>query len=284
MVDKVCVVATILFVVANILRAAEIAQFHNRDHFDYKLMKDFDGSYIQSEWSWRMDNSGLTLASGVVNALAWFVFSIPILQVVWIQSMRGTRNIGLHVTVALFAIGGAVTELLSRLIYIGSSNSMAWMAKDFNLSNWLGGGQGDDLGWKSLELVNIAVRGILLWVDAIEWLFLAGIFTLLGVSVLQGTEHLFGVRWAGFGAVMACMAVFDFAADILRFESWRTFSEVAMLISAINRLVLFPIWLLWLARLLPKAEAAALAASSTPTDATAKLTADLALNDESSLT
>jgi hypothetical protein len=198
--------------------------------------------------------------------------------------MKGTRSIGLHVTVGMFAIGGATTELLSRLIYIGSSNAMEWMSKDFNLSNWLGGGQGDDLGWKSLELVHIAVRGILLWVDAIEWLFLAGIFTLLGVSVLGGTEQLFGLRWAGFGAVMAVLSVFDFAAEILRFESWRTFSEVAMLISAINRLVLFPIWLLWLSRLLPKAEAAARATSSTPTDATAKRTVDAALNDESPLT
>ena len=119
---------------------------------------------------------------------------------------------------------------------------------DFNLSNWLGGDEDDNIGWRVLEIAYFLLEGTLLWIDAVEWLFLSAMLTLLYISVRSHQERLLGIRWARLGLVMAFLCFVDFASDILRFQSWRTFSMVALGITVISRLILLPIWLVWLGR------------------------------------
>jgi hypothetical protein len=138
-------------------------------------------------------------------------------------------------------------------MYTGSTNAMEWIATDFNLDNWLSEDSNDGIGWKTLEVVHIAIRGTLLWVGAIEWLFLAGIFGLLYISVRTQQYRVFGMRWATFGAVLACLCIIGFAFELLRFASWKTFTKASGIITFINRVVLFPFWLYWLSIQLPKA-------------------------------
>jgi hypothetical protein len=134
------------------------------------------------------------------------------------------------------------------------------MAGSFNLDNWNVTNTGnDEIGWRTLEMIDIAISGLLLWIDAIEYLCLSAILILLLVSIRNSQGYkLFGMRWAYFGLVMACLGIIEFAAAILRFENWGTFSAIGFFINVLNQLFLFPIWLIWLGRQLPKAEAVAL--------------------------
>ena len=79
--------------------------------------------------------------------------------------------------------------------------------------------------------------------------------TFLFLSVRKSETKLFSMRWAWLGALIAMLSILDFAFAILRFQNWRTFGKFEFLLSAINRFLLFPAWLLWLARQLSKAEA-----------------------------
>ena len=167
---------------------------------------------------------------------------------------------GLHITVVVLALGGSFSELLARLLALGSNNALTWMASSFNLDDWkvmttnsTNGNIDDMIGWRTLEMIGIAFSGMLLWIDAVEYLFLSGIFIILAFSI-RTDNQLFGMRWAKFGVVLAVLGIFDFAAAILRFERWGTFSVIGTLINILNQLILFPIWLIWLGRQLPKAE------------------------------
>ena len=190
-----------------------------------------------------------------------FFISI-VVKVAWIQSNFGTRMMGLHISVVVLALGGSFAELLSRLLALGSNNALAWMASSFNLDDWnvavasnstTNGNLNDEIGWRTLQMIDIAVSGLLLWIDAMEYLFLAGILILLAFSI-RTDNQLFGKRWARFGVLMAVLGIIEFAFAILRFENWGLFSSLGALINILNQLVLFPVWLIWLGRQLPKAE------------------------------
>ena len=190
-----------------------------------------------------------------------FFISI-VVKVAWIQSNFGTRMMGLHISVVVLALGGSFAELLSRLLALGSNNALAWMASSFNLDDWnvmvasnstTNGNLNDEIGWRTLQMIDIAVSGLLLWIDAMEYLFLAGILILLAFSI-RTDNQLFGKRWARFGVLMAVLGIIEFAFAILRFENWGLFSSLGALINILNQLVLFPVWLIWLGWQLPKAE------------------------------
>lgn len=167
---------------------------------------------------------------------------------------------GLHISIVVLALGGSFSELLSRLLALGSFNALGWMAGSFNLDDWnVTSTANDAIGWRTLQMIDIAVNGLLLWIDAVEYLFLSGILILLLVSI-RTTEgyKLFGMRWAYFGVFMALLGVIEFACAILRFENWITFSSIGFIINVLNQIILFPVWLIWLGRQLPKAEAMSL--------------------------
>ncbi|GAX26735.1 hypothetical protein FisN_2Hh316 [Fistulifera solaris] len=272
--DIACIISAVLFWISGGFRAAQMMQWRRQPNFNYILWTDFDAEYLIQQWNFRIDHRSFEMATGMINAIAWFTFAIPMLHVVWLQSLKGRRMISIHVAIALMAIGGAVTELLARLFYIGSTSTMEWMVKDFQLENWTENAEGDQLGWKSLEVTHLAIMGVLTWIDALEYLFLSFIFAFLFVSVWRKSERLLDVKWARFGMVLSALSLIDFAADLMRYQNWRKYSRITFVISALNRLVLFPIWLLWLAIQIPKAEAI-LGEASQPTEETKKFSSNL---------
>jgi hypothetical protein len=277
--DIACIISAVLFWISSGFRAAQMMQWRKQPNFNYIMWTDFDAEYLIQQWDFRIDHRSFEMAAGMINAIAWFTFAIPMLHVVWLQSLKGRRMISIHVAIALMAIGGAVTELLARLFYIGSTSTMEWMVKDFQLENWTETAEGDHLGWKSLEVTHLAIMGVLTWIDALEYLFLSFIFAFLFVSVWRKSERLLDVKWARFGMVLSVLSLIDFAADLMRYQNWRKYSRITFVISALNRLVLFPIWLLWLAIQIPKAEAI-LGEASQPTEETKKFSSNL--NDDNS--
>jgi hypothetical protein len=262
--DKTCVIATVLFVVSNVLTTAYRGAFESREHFDSSLYKQLDTSYIQTEWEWRIEHRQLELFAAIFNCLAWFSFSIPILQVAWIQSSRCKEYFTLHVTVALLAIAGSLTELVSHLLFVGSTNSLEWMSKRFTLDGWAGGETTDGIGWKTIEVLYTTARGTLLWVGAMEFFFLSGIFALLFVSIRSKSDSVFSTRWASFGGFLALLCLVDFLGELLRFESGKLFTVVSGFSTFLNRTILFPIWIVWLGKQLPKAHESI--AQRVPTD------------------
>jgi hypothetical protein len=96
--------------------------------------------------------------------------------------------------------------------------------------------------------------GLLLWVDAFEWLALFGILVLtyFSVGTTPENKHTFGRFWPFLGLVIAFLCFVDFAADVLRLEEWRVFSKFAVFVSVVNTVFLLPAWVIMLGRVLPK--------------------------------
>jgi hypothetical protein len=284
MIDRHCLIAALLFLLSDIIACVAYFMTKNHEHFDYSQLRNLDPEYIQREWEWHIEHGRIESTYEVINAIAWFVFAIPgtfpfnvddsldfvfllvthvvaysVIKVTWIQSCAGTRQMGLHLSIVVLALGGSFSELLSRLLSLGSANALGWMAGSFNLDDWnVTSTANDEIGWRTLQMIDIAINGLLLWIDAVEYLFLSGILILLFFSIRSTDGYkLFGMRWAYFGMFMACLGIVEFACAILRFENWITFSSLGFIINVLNQLFLFPIWLLWLSRQLPKAEAMA---------------------------
>jgi hypothetical protein len=103
--------------------------------------------------------SRLALSAGVIKTLAWFSFMVPILQVAWILSRGGKRKLGCHAFMSSLVIAGTLTEVISRLMLIGSYQATNWIAKDFNLYNWTDRVNDDMIGWRVLQIAFIIVEG-----------------------------------------------------------------------------------------------------------------------------
>jgi hypothetical protein len=74
------------------------------------------------------------------------------------------------------------------------------------------------------------------------------------IASLPNDGHTLGIWLARLGLLIGILCLFDFIADILRVESWSTFSKFAVLISVVNMLVLLPVWLVMLSFQLPAAQ------------------------------
>jgi hypothetical protein len=190
---------------------------------------------------------------------------IPLIQIAWIQSKRGTFLLTTHIAIGTLALGASFVELISRLLFIGSSASTYWLANNFNLDNWVDiadgnvvaaqthTDEGDMIGWRVLEVVSTVTRAMNHWIDAAEWLFLAAIFSLIYMSVYKSEVTYFSRNWARLGMGMGLLFFVNFAADVLRFHVWLSQPTFVIIMTAITRFVLMPAWLIWLGLLLPGA-------------------------------
>ena len=193
----------------------------------------------------------MSSSARLLGAIAWFSFCVPILNVVWVLSVGGKRRVGLHVVIAALALGGSIAELLARLMMVGVENVGIWLSKDWNLDSWAN--ENDGLGWRTLEISYMLCRGIILWIDAFEWLALFGMFTLIFVSLRADRESAtFSMKWAYLGLVVGTLSLVAFLADTLRFLSWRIMTSIEMFVAILNTLILFPTWLIWLGKQLPQ--------------------------------
>jgi hypothetical protein len=161
------------------------------------------------------------------------------------------------VSIAVLALGGSFLEIVARVMTIGAIH---WLGSGyFNLDHWTDGedsaaatGAPDLLGWRTLEVITVVVNGLSAWVDAMEWLFLSAILLLVYRSVAShnNTTSAWSMRWATLGLFIGALSFVDLSFNVLRFQSWRTFSVLALMLTTLTRLVLMPVWLVWLSRIL----------------------------------
>ena len=253
--DLTCLLSAILFFVANLLFLIYYGKESQRAHFDIDNYKDLNTQLIQDEWDWRIKHRPQYLAAGFLNALAWFTFCFPLIQLAWILSMRGTKSLWLHVTIGVLALAGSLTEWISRFLFIGSSLATQLLYKKFTLNNWIS--ENDGIGYKVLEVTYIAVSGLTWFIDAFEWLAIFVIMVLIHVSVRRWRlfdQSSFGGCWNAVGLFIALLSLLDFIAEVLRLDGFIIFSPIAIWYGTVNRLILLPYWLFVLGRSLPYAQ------------------------------
>lgn len=266
MIEPTCLVAAVLFVVSNLMGFSFFYRWNggSEKHFTWTDYRDLNTDLIQLEFDQRNHEYFFEVCSGVLNAIAWMIFCIPVIQVAWVQSRRGQWLLGIHVAIAALALGGSVTELISRLMFIGTTSTSNWLATQFNLENWVeisndateaaeeGGDPttvgGDLIGWRVLEMIHIVTKGFIRWIDTAEWFFLSAIFTLIYLSVVKSEEAAFSRNWARLGLLLGGMAFLNFVADAMRLHTEMTFSKGAIFFSAVSRIFVMPFWMLWLGR------------------------------------
>mmetsp|Transcript_1132 Transcript_1132/g.1665 ORF Transcript_1132/g.1665 Transcript_1132/m.1665 type:complete len:293 (-) Transcript_1132:45-923(-) len=249
MVSCSCLISAFCFIVSNALGIAVVVENVVYRDFDSVLWKALDSEYIRETWDFRRSIAPLQATSNIFNAAAWLAFSLPVLQLSWTLSRGGKRKVGVHTAIAVLCIAGSMGELVSRLFMFGAFGSASWISNSFNLDKWTndqGSGSNDMIGWKCLEVSWMLIEGLLLWIDAFEWICLFGILVLLYFSVgTQLKEHrTLPLWWARTGLFIAFLAFVDFAADLLRLEEFRTFAEFAIVIAIVNTCVLLPLWLI----------------------------------------
>jgi len=255
--DITCLLAALLFFTGNLLLLIFYAKEKRRD-FSYDTYTTLDPTFLQEEWEFRMDHRPQFLSAGILNGLAWFFFCFPMIQLAWILSQRGSKSIWLHIAIAVLALVGSFTEWIARFLYIGSSVATQWLVKEFNLDNWLPGSNNsnDEIGWRVLEISHIIASGMVIFIDAFEWIILFVVLVLVHISVRKWRVHdasSFGACWNSIGLFIALLSLLDFIAEILRLDGFQLFGQIAFWYAAANRLVLLPLWLIILGCRLPYA-------------------------------
>jgi len=257
--DITCLLAAILFWLANLLKLIYLGRERSRS-FNWEEYKEFDPDHIKEDWYFKIQARPHLVATAVLSMLAWLVLSFPMLQLAYaLNQQRGpgtSRSVWLHIAIVVLTIGGALTEWIANFLYLGSTLSMEMLVTQFNLQTWIRGQVNDDVGLRSLELVSFALRGMVFWVDAFEWisLFFIMIFTFVAVKRYRAIDpEIFGAAWNGVGLFLGLLCLLEFVTEILRSVNWRIFSQLALWYGSLNRLILLPFWLLVLGFRLPYA-------------------------------
>jgi len=252
--DLSCALSAILFFIGNILYviydALEIegAQHHTKIGF-----LELDPYYIKDLWRRRRAYQSLEMWAGMINACAWVLFAIPMLQLAWILSLGGKRRIAMHAAIVILVVGACFTEALSLLFTVGIAGVTQWMTVTMNLSNWSADSPmtQDNTGWRVLEICTLMFSGMTLWVETVEWLALSGVLLTIYMSTRSlatdvGEGQLsftFGRFWAHLGLFIGILSFFDFVSQVLRIIQWQLFTDIGLLLGIVNRLILFPVWL-----------------------------------------
>mmetsp|Transcript_29917 Transcript_29917/g.71871 ORF Transcript_29917/g.71871 Transcript_29917/m.71871 type:complete len:280 (+) Transcript_29917:102-941(+) len=249
--DPFCYLAAILFFGSGVIRTVLFDQPISSAAFEYKSWIEMDGYYIKQQWTGQRSLIMVLWATySAMHVLGWVIVATILFRFAWIQSANGTTKIGVNGTIAFLGATTAIVELVVRMLFHGSSHAQSWIAESFTLDKWyaledMSSGEVDRIGWKTLEVVSIASTGFLIWADTIEYMALVVILVLMHNSTTVAGS-LFSKSWAFFGVLIACLNVFDIAAEILRFQEWQLFGHIAMYLSSANQIFIFPIWLIWM--------------------------------------
>mmetsp|Transcript_62226 Transcript_62226/g.93971 ORF Transcript_62226/g.93971 Transcript_62226/m.93971 type:complete len:276 (+) Transcript_62226:256-1083(+) len=252
--DFTCVIAALLFFTGNAILLAFYIREAGREHFDYDEYTNLDVETLRAEWDFREQHRPKVLAAGIINGLAWFFFAFPMIQLAWILSQRGSKSLWLHISIAVLALVGSFTEWISRLLYIGASMAGLLIKNDFELDTWVQ--QNDGIGWKALEVSHVMTQGLIIFIDAFEWICLCIILVFVHISVRRWRSHdsvTFGACWNSLGLFIGLLCLLDFVAEVLRLDGFKLFGQIAFWYAAVNRLILIPMWLLMLGCRLPYA-------------------------------
>jgi hypothetical protein len=255
--DITSLFAAVLFFTGNLMIIIFRVKEGNRSHWNSELHYQLDPDYLQQEWDFRNKYRVFYQSAALVNACAWFFFAIPMIQLAWVLSHRGTKSVWLHICIAVLTLAGSFTEWISRFLHMGQSLAAHKLSTEgFNLDNWIASNSDDGLGWKTLEVTYIMASGLIWFIDAFEWIAIFFIMLLVHVSVRRWRttdQSTFGACWNLIGLFIGLLSVLDFVAEILRLDGFRTFRKIAYWYASINRLILLPIWLILLGIQLPYA-------------------------------
>lgn len=161
MLDVACLLSALCFLIANALRVVELGQRRSRG-LNIDDLTELDVNYVEELWSDFGRDLPMRQTASILNIFAWFFFAIPVLECSWYLSKMGTRRAGVHGSIAIFTLVGAISEVLATLFFIGVNGTLNLVAVRFNKTIWLpnsiSGGASDFLGWKTLELVFLTVE------------------------------------------------------------------------------------------------------------------------------
>lgn len=259
--DLTCLLSAFLFWLGNLLKLIHLGREWNHQikHEVWKGIQEMDVKLIAIEWEKRMDDKPFLISCMVIVMAAWFVFTIPMLQLAYaLNKQKGpgtSRSVWLHTGMVVLTLGGAFTEWISNFLLLGATLSMEMMVNKFNLDIWIDDSKvTDGIGWKSLEVTYFAIRGMTFWVDAFEWicLFFLFVFTFVAIRRYRQIDpEPFGNCWNSVGLFLGLMCLLDFVTEILRVVDYRVFSQLALWYGTVNRLILLPFWLIVLGMRLP---------------------------------
>lgn len=254
--DITCLLAALLFLTGNILLMVFYLKESQREHFDYDKYTSLNPEYLMQEWAFIEQHRPKWLSAGIINGLAWLFFAFPMIQLAWILSQRGSKSLWMHIGIAVLALTGALTEWLARFLYIGASMAMQLLTEKFNLDNWISDNSNDQIGWRTLEVTHVVVRGLILFIDAFEWICLFLIMVFVHISVRQWRVKdsvTFGACWNSLGLFIGLLSILDFVAEVLRLDGFKLFGPIAFWYAIVNRCILIPLWLIILGLRLPYA-------------------------------
>jgi len=260
MMDTSCAISVFFFFLSNVLGILLFDQVRTwrSVSFNYQKLTNLEPDYLIDTWIFRFQIANLESWSTLLNAFAWFSLIVPVVKLAWILSNKGNRFPGVHGYMVLLVFGGSFAEMASRLLEMGLQDFMRWIViQEFNLVDWETSvdGNSDGMGYKVIEMMHLAMLGLVSWVDSIEFLVLFQILLITHISILyeKKDEKSFPKEFAYFGLFIGLVCIFDFTTSILTLEDWRKWTFITFLITALNRVILFPIWLILLGRILPEA-------------------------------
>lgn len=250
-----CFLSAALFWATNAIQIAQFVQQSGRwKNFDKMYYYQLMPSNIENEWEFKIDSRALEYSVGFLKGAFWVVFTLPIVEMAWVLSKRGTRSLGCNVGIAVFALAGSWSKWFSAILWTGIYVAFVQLSMTFNLSNWLTpelaeqfNVDEDGIGWSTLETNYIVFRGMTLIVDAVDWLCLFVIFTLTFFSVREWRKEdysTFGGKWNAMGLFIGLLCGIQFILEIIGATGIK-FSYVLFLLYAIlTRLIFIPLWII----------------------------------------
>lgn len=261
-----CFLAAALFWATNAIQIVQFVQQSSRwKDFDKKNYYQLIPQNIENEWDSKIDARALEYSAGFLKGAFWVVFTLPIVEMAWVLSRRGTRSLGCNVGIAIFALAGSWSKWFSAILWNGIYVAFVQLTTNFNLSNWLTPELAeqfnideDGIGWSTVETNYIVFRGMTLIVDAVDWLCLTIIFTLTFFSVKEWRKEdysTFGGKWNALGLFIGLLCGIQFVLEIVGATGIK-FSYVLFILYAIlTRLALIPLWIIILGFQLTRAGA-----------------------------
>lgn len=215
---------------------------------------------IASNFQARLATARLENAFHGMNIIAWLLLSMLLLRVAYALPGAGA-------SLRMLATTAAQIEIVGSLLFMGLMKSLNWLNMNYNMEEWLPAFVSDNypeyndhqrrqleedllsdgLGWKTLEILRVGLRGMLFWVESVEYLFLAAIFVLIFVVVAQSTTRTFSRSWAAAGLAIAVVSMLEFTECMRAYTHGRGIWGV--MLGVVNHTLLFPVWFIWLGRL-----------------------------------
>jgi len=259
------ILAAVLFWACNAIQITQIAQQSSKwGSFDKSYYTQLNPDSIEFEWAEKYSARSLEYAAGFLKGAFWIVFSLPVVEMAWVLSRKGTRSLGCNIGIAVFALAGSWSKWFTAIFWNGIYISFIQLSKNFNLDDWLSttlanqfdlDGE-DGIGWRVLQVNYLVTRGLPVVVSAVEWLCLAVIFTLSFFSVMEWRKEdlsSFGGKWNALGLFIGILCLVEFILEIVGVEGQGLAWVFFILYSALVRLILVPTWIIILGFQLPMA-------------------------------